>query len=549
MRKISGRTVSTCLFGAFLILAGILHIADHYVPLERPYGSALCFCAYSGIYFGLILFWAISVRQRLLPSRAKQYMLAAAFFMLEFQVTRITKYRIAPRESLATRYCWYLYYPSVVMIPTLFLMTCVSYARARSANRAPDERLLTIPAAALILGVFTNDAHHLALIPTSDRFFGEVGTYAYGPLYYAVAAWDALCMVGGVVLLIHATRRIHDWKKAVWPLMFLAALPVMLWVRDLTDARGFPHFYQVPEIVSFCMLGVFEACIRCRLVPHNENYAGFFASMDLPAVVADKTLAPVYRTAGPVDADEAQLKASLSGPVYPREGVRLSGMAIRGGYTFWTEDERELRRVNSRLQEANEALALENDLIRSENELRERRERVESRNRLYGRIAERLYPTQKKIGTLLDQTPPGEPGFRHAIALCCVMNAYVKRRSNLMLLSDRDGAADNRELILALEESARYLKYCGIDAAVTGSAKTNHSLSVLCALYDAFEAIVEALLPCASRLAVSLTEEGLRLMTDGDESFALPETGLPVDMKRSEDVLHIAVRAGEVEEA
>ena len=52
------------------------------------------------------------------------------------------------------------------------------------------------------------------------------------------------------------------------------------------------------------------------------------------------------------------------------------------------------------------------------------------------------------------------------------MNAYVKQRSNLTLLAARDGLADNRELWLALEESVRYLKYCGVNAAVIGSADT-----------------------------------------------------------------------------
>ena len=47
------------------------------------------------------------------------------------------------------------------------------------------------------------------------------------------------------------------------------------------------------------------------------------------------------------------------------------------------------------------------------------------------------------------------------------------------------------------------------------------------------------------RLTVSIVEDGLKLMADADAEPALSETGLPIEMTRSEDALHFTIRARE----
>ena len=88
--------------------------------------------------------------------------------------------------------------------------------------------------------------------------------------------------------------------------------------------------------------------------------------------------------------------------MYPQEDIRLSGMEIRAGYAFWTEDESELHRENRRLEAANEILSEENSLIRAENELKEKKARLDAQNRVYDRIAAELFPRQKRIESLLE---------------------------------------------------------------------------------------------------------------------------------------------------
>ena len=290
------------------------------------------------------------------------------------------------------------------------------------------------------------------------------------------------------------------------------------------------------------MLGIFEVCIRNRLIPSNENHTGFFAQLGLPVMITGRDLSPVYTTNRPLDAAEADLEASLQAPVYPQEDIRLSGMEIRAGYAFWTEDESELHRENRRLEAANEILSEENSLIRAENELKEKKARLDAQNRVYDRIAAELFPRQKRIESLLEEAAPGTDGFRRALGECCVLNAWCKRKSNLLLLDEAALPERHRELFLALQESARFLKCCGVDAAAVGEETTDLPLADIHELYDTFEAVIEAWLPAMQRMTVSLLEDGIRLAVDMKQSLPLPETVLPVEERSGDGTVFLTVR-------
>jgi hypothetical protein len=124
-----------------------------------------------------------------------------------------------------------------------------------------------------------------------------------------------------------------------------------------------------------------------------------------------------------------------------------------------------------------------------------------------------------------------------------VLNAYCKRKSNLMLLSEESLPHPNRELFLALQESARFLKCCGIDAAATGEEYSDLPLDTIHALYDSFETLIEAFLPYMHRMTVSLSPLGVRLAVEADRSPVLPETALRVEHSESDSCFFLTIHA------
>ena len=123
-----------------------------------------------------------------------------------------------------------------------------------------------------------------------------------------------------------------------------------------------------------------------------------------------------------------------------------------------------------------------------------------------------------------------------------MLNAWCKRKSNLLLLNGKELPERNRELFLALQESARFLKCCGVEAAAVGEETADFPLSDIHDLYDAFETVIEAWLPSLRRMTVSLTDGGIRLAVDADGAPELPETALPVEKKISEGTVFLTIR-------
>ena len=542
--KLRAAKHSVGLFIGFLLLGGLFHYFD---PTENLFLNSFLFSGRFTVFAGLILFWIQSVRSRLLPTRVRTYLIAAGVMMLLLLTVQVFSNRIVGDAVSAlgvNRFSKYVYWIPQTVTPALFLMACIRIRRFGQDRKRWDERLLLIPAALLSLTVLTNDFHDLVYRPRADypELTIVTGRYSQGPVFYLLYAWIILTVATGLVLLFRETGRRPARGIALLTGATLAWFAMLVLNLLVFDRLHVHQPYSTQEINVFGMLGVFEICIRNHLIPSNENHAGFFEQLGRPVMITDRNLSPVYRTDQPVEASEEELRASLKQPVYPREDIRLSGMEIRAGYAFWTEDESGLHRENRRLESANELLSEENDLIRAENEMKEKKAGLDAQNMVYDRIAAELYPRQKRIEFLLESAETDTEEFRRALGECCVLNAWCKRKSNLLLLDEAALPARNRELFLALQESARFLKCCGVEAAAVGEENTDFPLEEIHDLYDSFEAIIEGWLPSMRQMAVSLQEDGIRLAVITEGEPPLPETILPVEKQISEDTVFLTIR-------
>ena len=149
---------STWLFVLFLLLGGLLHWNEY---AEHPYlPSTPVYLLVFAIYAALLLCWLQSLRERLLRSAVREYVLLAGLLMLCYLIIRTFKYRVEAREALI-RYLWYGYYVPIIGIPTLFLMTCICFYR--TALAPSWEIALTVPAAALMV-IIGNRSSFLTII-------------------------------------------------------------------------------------------------------------------------------------------------------------------------------------------------------------------------------------------------------------------------------------------------------------------------------------------------------------------------------------------------
>lgn len=531
---------TTSVYICFLIMAGVFNMLT---KTSNSLVNTVMFCANFMIYVGLILFWAQTVRDRILPTKTRLYMLASAVFMVIYMLQRVIRYRVVITSIFVYRSMAYVYYIPLVMIPSLLFATAVNMGFGNTKISGIIEKIILVISVVLSTIALTNDLHYLVYVPkvALSEFNMGNNTYSWGVWFYIIYAWMIFALATGAIILFRVVGK--KGKKAV----VVLACAVGAWIAlCLIHALVFERFsivrpYFKPEIDCFSMILIFECCIRSRLIPHNENYKGFFEKLKLPILITDNDLNVVHASEKSLNVSVEDFEKAKTEPCYPDKDIRLCSMKIRAGYAFWTENEHELNEQRQKLAEANEILNEENELIAVENKLREQKAHIDAQNQVYERITDAIHPKQKLVADILKDVIPDTEGFVPALGKACVLNAYTKRKTNLLLLSEETLPKRNRELYLALAESCRFLKCCGIEAAAVGEEYSSFPLTTVNKLYDTFEAVIETYLDSVSRLTVSVISNGVRVAMEAGKELELPETQLPVDFKESDGLLYLTI--------
>lgn len=470
-------------------------------------------------------------------------MLASSVFMIVYMLQRVFRYRAVISSLFVYRSMAYVYYIPLVMIPSLLLATAVNLGLGNKRIGRRVEKIIIVSSGVVSAIALTNDLHHLVYVPkvALSEFNMDNNSYSWGIGFYIIYAWLIFALVSGALILFSIVGK--NGKKPI----ILLAVTVVTWIALCAiHALVFERYsisrpYFKPEIDCFSMILIFECCIRSRLIPHNENYKGFFEKLKLPILITDNDLNAVHTSNKSLNVSVEDFEKAKAEPCYPEKDIRLSSMKIRAGYAFWTENEHELQEQRKRLKEANELLSEENDLIAVENKLKEQKAHIEAQNQVYERITAAIYPKQKSVESILKNVDPDTDAFAEALGKVCVFNAYSKRKSNLLLLSEDNLPKSNRELFLALAETCRYLKCCGIDAAAVGEEYSSLPLKAVNKLYDTFEAVIETYLGSAARMTVSILPNGVRIAMETSKEQKLPETVLPVKSKESDGLLFLTI--------
>lgn len=532
---------TTRIYVCVFLLAGIFSLLQR---TKFDLFNTLMYCANAAILIGLIIFWIHTVRARLLPTRMRSSIYAAGLFMLTYILIRLFRYRIVVNAIIPGRYAGYAYFVPKIMIPTLLLSVAAEMAFGESQTAKLIRNIALLISVALSVLSITNDLHYLVYVPKIERadFNLISGTYSWGLFFYVTYGWIFLMLVTGFALMLKVVPKRS--KRAAVSLIASIAVWIVagLICTLILDRFNLVKMYGITEIECFSMILIFECCIRNRLIPYNEKYAMFLNKLRTPVLITDTYFHIVDKSASPINVQKETLISAVEEPVFIDEDTRLSCTKILAGYAFWTENEHELHEEQSRLNEANALLSEENELIIVENKLKEQKARLDAQDKVYARISAAISPKQKRIESLLENTDPDSEEFADTLGLVCVLNAYSKRKTNLLLLTEESLPKENRELFLALSESARFLKCCGIDAAATGEEYTKFSLSDIHDLYDIFETVIETYLPVLKRMTVSIIPDGVRMAMEAENKLDLPVTCLPVDCKESDGVLFFTIR-------
>lgn len=545
MLQLQKRKYGPALPVAALIVCAILaRVASRYGYHTVPLGIVR-----AAIYIGLLAAWGISIRARIIQTQVRRYLTAIAGLMLLWLMLRTVKYNIY--DMNAERFLWYGYYFPMLFIPVLAVQVALSLGRPERYRLPRLTRLLYLPSALLLLLVLTNDLHQLVFVfPSgilSDREYG------YGPGYYAALTWIVLCAAAALALILAKCRIPHS-HRFLW-------LPVVPFALALAYCAAYIRgVYWVWLLagdltVSLCLFftAIFESCIQCGLIQSNTRYAELFHASTIGALITDRDFSVTCAAENANAPDRTTLAAAAAAPVVTEGGIRISGAPIRSGHVFWEEDISPMLTVLKELDDTREELQSYGSILQEENKQKARRRKLAEQERLYRVMQEQTAAPAARLAALAKalQTAQDEEAARFLLWKLAVVGAYLKRRSNLIFLSGRDGTVPAGELALCLQESVDNLRLRGGRCASRLDFTGELRLETAAALYDYFEAAVETAMDDFSGAAVNVTRKGdvctLTLMLQcGADLRTLRETYPAASVEHEDGVWYctLSVREG-----
>ena len=469
--------------------------------VEAPFNWLFSFFR-SVIYIMLFAAWGISVCRRIIQPQVRRYLTAISALMV-FWVTARTLRHLFAETPWTLRHLWYLYYLPMLFIPLLALFVALSLGKPDNFRLPKWTALLYIPTAALLLLVLTNDLHQLVFRFPEDAVVW-MNEYRYGIVYFPVVGWMVLCALTALVIMLVKCRVPNSRKVLVLPFV-----PVVLSV-----IYGALYIFQLPWLrliagdvtVVFCLLiaATLESCIQCGLIQSNTHYRELFDASTVGAQITDPEYHVVLSSRAAQEVNIETLRQTQQAPVMLEGGIRLSGAPIKNGYVIWTEDVSPLIRVLNDLEEAKENLQDNKDILEEEHAVKEREAHIAEQERLYHIIQRDTAKQILLMDEMIEQAENAgsDEERRHILKKMLVIGAYLKRRSNLVFLSDKDSMLEATELELSIGESINNLETfgvtCGFISELTGLIL---SMNVI-AMYDVFEEIAERSLDRMSSILV-----------------------------------------------
>ena len=485
-----------CIF--LIIMSGPVRVLFNVIP------GYSCNIIIFLLYTSALFIWISQVKRRLLQNEERKFLSGVAALMLFLMAVRTIKFDFLPSGSVYARYAWYLYYvPQTLAV--LWMFFAVLYIGKPYHYRLERRwRLLYIPALILIGGIMTNDFHQLAFgFPDGIQNWKNV--YTRGPLYILVISWMAILF--WLILVIAFSRCVFSQnRQRIWIPMIPLGIGVVYTIFYIKSPNGlFASWYKMAEVICFIFPAFMECLILARLLPSNDCYMDLWQASSAGSGLMDFEDHILYSSENCLPVTKEQIiMAKRKTVLLSDDQTILRSHEVSGGWGFWYKDISEILKLNKNLAEVGDVLVEENAMLEGAIRLSEKKIKVEEKNQLYNEIAREVSPQLKKLNDLLDSVEENRQDIREKLCYGGVLNAYIKRCSNLLILPRQSGSLNVGELWLALSESLEYMRLYGIKAygEKTGEGFIRGKEAIL--LYETFERIIESVVQKTKAILVLL---------------------------------------------
>lgn len=500
LNAIKIKIIPKVVYGILFALAGVLQYIDNDLTI---FWDKTCSLVVNIIFFLLIFIWANSIKNRIIQKETRRLIITIAVLMFMWLFVRYVKYYFFKSYETTSRYLWYLYYIPQCLASPLILLAAINITQKTNYIINKFLYLILVPAFILIILILTNDLHQMAFI-FKDNFENFDSEYRHGVLYYITMGWILLVMLIAIITLFLKCS-ISACKRKIWfPVMVFSICIILSFLCYSISARS----YKVPELFCFSFILIFESCIWIGLIPSNKNYEKYFAISSISSIITDENLNLVFNTKKLIKIDKIFYeRVQKEEDIFLDKNTRLSCKKISGGNVFYTENLSAINELLVKLSNVNEQLTEEVELITYENELKERKTKIEQKNLLYNKIFNLVSSSLGDVNELVESIDETSKDYEKKMRLACVYLSYIKRRSNLEMIANQSEIIDINEIVLSVKESLGYLIDYGIVATYVGNVRGKCDAKIGILLYEFFELCIKNSMPTLSSLIVNFSSK------------------------------------------
>ncbi len=490
-----------------LIFVSLIIFAIFLNQVSRNVGSAYisrsAAILRSLIYFGIFTAWGLSIRRRVVQKQVRNYLIAISMLMNFWIFLRTTKYFFVLESQNLFRHLWYAYYIPMLLILQISLFVALSMGKPENYKLPNWRILINIPTLSLISLVLTNDLHE-KVFKFTEGIYRNSMVYMHNIGFYIIFGWMIVCASIVILILLSNAKKSKDVKNAWLPFIPLlgSVIYTILYIRWVPLVRIYINDMTIVNCIIIASL--FELSIYIGLIRSNRYYDRLFYASSIAALIIDKDYKIHYKSHNAKNLDPDTIKLAENGYYDLDESTRLSLLPINAGYAIWQEDIREMNSLLSELKETRKHLSENNDLLQAELELRERQVAVEEKDRLYNQVIKDLSGQLNFLSSLNIDNEDKDEGILEKLKYFYIIGAYIKRRSNLVILSLDHPIIYAKELEYSFRESVEALSESGIESFFSrkceGAIESDHAFLI----FDIYEEVIELVFKDASHIFINL---------------------------------------------
>ena len=466
------------------------------------------------IFYILLLFlWSASLNMRLVGKKTKRLFFQLTLFMVILMLVQMIKYNFC-RKPVYCRYLWYTYYLPIVSVPiTCFRIVC-SIGEPEEERKNKKSHLLWIPSAIFILIVLTNDFHQKVFYFKNGLL--DFNNYDHKLFYYIILIWAFFFIFATFIMIIFKCP--IKIKKTSFILPFM---PIVLYFIYMVFYNKYHiMFDELPIKIHFqqamllTLILFWEACIKLGIIRTNKKHKDYLEVTGLDFTIIDKKGSIIFTDNG-LDEELIRLRSGE----YVNETKIIRKNYLKAGQIVWLEDVSSLVEAKKELEKIKVELKKEEEILRSENEVKEIKARNETKNYIYDKIYLSLSKERDDILNILHNKDLD----RESIKYIALKGTYIKRWSNLKIIAEdlKNKGFDTvsiQELYYAIKESLDQLDFYDISYEISGFEDPYLiKFDELLEIYKDFEKKLDGLLEGDSKISVSLLrdDKGSKLVLEG----------------------------------